>query len=116
MLQENRTFDTYFGMLNPYRHALGFNIGDDGKDYEVDRSEEHTSELQSPMDLVCRLLLEIKLPRRDLPLQLLLGADKQLLAGLAARLERAPNLRAAFFLIVRVPRVFPLFPHTTLSR
>jgi phospholipase C len=36
MLQENRSFDTYFGMLNPYRHANGWNIGDDGKDYEVD--------------------------------------------------------------------------------
>src|SRR2546426_12766601 len=27
---------------------------------EVDRSEEHTSELQSPCNLVCRLLLEKK--------------------------------------------------------
>src|SRR5690606_35539181 len=27
-------------------------------DYEVDRSEEHTSELQSRENLVCRLLLE----------------------------------------------------------
>src|SRR5437867_8107678 len=27
---------------------------------EKDRSEEHTSELQSPYDLVCRLLLEKK--------------------------------------------------------
>src|SRR5437762_9951273 len=27
---------------------------------EIDRSEEHTSELQSPMYLVCRLLLEKK--------------------------------------------------------
>jgi phospholipase C len=36
MLQENRSFDTYFGMLNPYRQANGWNIGDDGKDYEVD--------------------------------------------------------------------------------
>src|SRR5207248_8542167 len=27
---------------------------------QVDRSEEHTSELQSPYDLVCRLLLEKK--------------------------------------------------------
>ena len=36
MLQENRSFDTYFGMLNPYRKAQGWNIGDDGKDYEVD--------------------------------------------------------------------------------
>ncbi len=36
MLQENRTFDSYFGMLNPYRQTQGWNIGDDGKDYEVD--------------------------------------------------------------------------------
>jgi phospholipase C len=36
MMQENRSFDTYFGMLNPYRKANGWNIGDDGKDYEVD--------------------------------------------------------------------------------
>src|SRR2546426_7817001 len=28
--------------------------------HEVDRSEEHTSELQSPCNLVCRLLLEKK--------------------------------------------------------
>src|SRR5574342_502111 len=30
--------------------------------YSVSRSEEHTSELQSPPDLVCRLLLEKKKP------------------------------------------------------
>ena len=36
LMQENRSFDTYFGMLNPYRHAKGWNIGDDGKNYEVD--------------------------------------------------------------------------------
>src|SRR5256885_8373128 len=29
----------------------------------LDRSEEHTSELQSPCNLVCRLLLEKKKPR-----------------------------------------------------
>src|SRR5207248_7140504 len=29
-----------------------------GTEYRNDRSEEHTSELQSPYDLVCRLLLE----------------------------------------------------------
>src|SRR5437763_5439708 len=33
----------------------------------VTRSEEHTSELQSPMYLVCRLLLEKKNGERDLP-------------------------------------------------
>ena len=36
MLQENHTFDNYFGMLNPYRKSHGWNIGDDGTDYEVD--------------------------------------------------------------------------------
>src|SRR5256885_7056325 len=35
--------------------ALGPAVAD-----EVDRSEEHTSELQSPCNLVCRLLLEKK--------------------------------------------------------
>ena len=36
MQQENHSFDNYFGMLNPYRKANGWNIGDDGIDYEVD--------------------------------------------------------------------------------
>ena len=36
MLQENHTFDNYFGMLNPYRHANKMFLGDDGNDYEVD--------------------------------------------------------------------------------
>jgi phospholipase C len=36
LLQENHTFDNYFGMLNPYRKANGFNVGEDGVDYEVD--------------------------------------------------------------------------------
>ncbi len=41
MLQENRTFDHYFGMLNPYRKVNGWNIGDDGKDYEVDGIDDN---------------------------------------------------------------------------
>ncbi|MGH9588513.1 MAG: alkaline phosphatase family protein [Acidobacteriaceae bacterium] len=36
MLQENHTFDNYFGMLNPYRIAQGWNKGDDGQIYNVD--------------------------------------------------------------------------------
>src|SRR5438876_8222522 len=40
-----------------YRHHHGFRF---------DRSEEHTSELQSPVHLVCRLLLE----KKNLPLTL----------------------------------------------
>src|SRR2546426_3890998 len=34
-------------------------------DRELDRSEEHTSELQSPCNLVCRLLLEKKKNRNS---------------------------------------------------
>src|ERR1700686_3413259 len=36
MLQENRSFDTYFGMLNPYRKVNGWNVGDDSNTYNVD--------------------------------------------------------------------------------
>ncbi len=36
LLQENRSFDTYFGDLNPYRQNKGFNVGDDGNQYNVD--------------------------------------------------------------------------------
>ena len=35
-MQENRTFDTYFGMLNPYKVANNFSVGDDGVTYLVD--------------------------------------------------------------------------------
>src|SRR5947207_15020812 len=44
-------------------HAGLYQPGED-KDYVVMRSEEHTSELQSHSDLVCRLLLEKKNVRR----------------------------------------------------
>jgi phospholipase C len=36
MLQENHSFDNYFGMLNPYRISNGWNISDDGNTYNVD--------------------------------------------------------------------------------
>jgi phospholipase C len=36
MMQENHTFDNYFGMLNPYRIQQNWNIGDDGNTYNVD--------------------------------------------------------------------------------
>jgi hypothetical protein len=36
VLQENRSFDSYFGMLNPYRRARGWNVGDDQHVYDVD--------------------------------------------------------------------------------
>src|SRR5258708_11365568 len=39
---------------------LGYDDSSPVYEYDPDRSEEHTSELQSPDHLVCRLLLEIK--------------------------------------------------------
>jgi phospholipase C len=43
MMQENRTFDTYFGMLNPYRVKNGYNVGDDGNTYNVDGIDDKLS-------------------------------------------------------------------------
>src|SRR5256885_13244632 len=40
------------------RHRLFLIVGDDDEGRAETRSEEHTSELQSPCNLVCRLLLE----------------------------------------------------------
>ncbi len=50
MLQENRTFDTYFGMLNPYRQANGWNIGDDGKTYSVDGIDDKLTTISNTDD------------------------------------------------------------------
>jgi phospholipase C len=36
LLQENRSFDSYFGMLNPFRAANHYDVGDDGVHYLVD--------------------------------------------------------------------------------
>ncbi len=43
MLQENHTFDNYFGMLNPYRAANGWTKGDDGNTYTVDGIDDKLS-------------------------------------------------------------------------
>src|SRR5437762_9122387 len=48
-----------FGDKAPFE-ANEFVLGPDYVDWKKGRSEEHTSELQSPMYLVCRLLLEKK--------------------------------------------------------
>jgi phospholipase C len=43
MMQENHTFDNYFGMLNPYRIANGYSVGDDGVTYSVDGIDDKLS-------------------------------------------------------------------------
>src|SRR5215208_4795597 len=91
-----------------------------------DRSEEHTSELQSRGHLVCRLLLEKKnnhvLPRetrrRTSRLSLRAGGA----AGLPRPGRAVRELAAArrghpfFFLMIRRQPRSTLFPYTTLFR
>src|SRR5688500_17744725 len=53
------------GTMSPYQHGEVY-VLDDGSETDLDlRSEEHTSELQSPCNLVCRLLLEKKKKRQQ---------------------------------------------------
>src|SRR5687768_18007247 len=47
-------------LVRPRHHPLGGLV----VDHRADRSEEHTSELQSRLHLVCRLLLEKKKPKQ----------------------------------------------------
>src|ERR1039457_6030711 len=78
------------------------------------RSEEHTSELQSPCNLVCRLLLEKKTEgflcpaRLTLPHAVPVSARAAVLGALAAFVF--------FFLMIRRPPRSTLFPYTTLFR
>jgi phospholipase C len=50
MLQENRSFDSYFGMLNPYRQANGWTVSEDGNTYTVDGIDDKLSEFANPDD------------------------------------------------------------------
>jgi len=49
-MQENRSFDSYFGMLNPYRRSKGWNIGDDGKTYDVDGIDDKLNTITNQDD------------------------------------------------------------------
>src|ERR1039457_4776382 len=83
------------------------------------RSEEHTSELQSPCNLVCRLLLEKKsrmgiinvLSTANLaPFECAIPA-----IALISDMTRV-GLPVFFFLMIRRPPRSTLFPYTTLFR
>src|SRR6266704_2502331 len=97
------------------------------------RSEEHTSELQSRFDLVCRLLLEKK---KDNRFRIDALHDKRTLANTLtdATISTTParnlfkkhctlisasfqaTLLIFFFLMIRRPPRSTLFPYTTLFR
>jgi len=50
MLQENHTFDDYFGMLNPYRKTNGWDVSEDGKTYTVDGIDDKLDTLYNDTD------------------------------------------------------------------
>ncbi|QEE29571.1 hypothetical protein FTW19_17160 [Terriglobus albidus] len=50
MLQENHSFDQYFGMLNPYRLTNNWNVGNDGKTYDVDGIEDKLAKISNKSD------------------------------------------------------------------
>src|SRR5574337_1260828 len=89
------------------------------------RSEEHTSELQSPLNLVCRLLLEkkndINLPAFERPLPTAPNHLPTMPTSVPMPLPFIPPpvpipFPSFFFLMIRRPPRSTLFPYTTLFR
>jgi phospholipase C len=50
MLQENHSFDNYFGMLNPYRHGNGWDVGANGKTYTIDGIDDKLTKISNQDD------------------------------------------------------------------
>src|SRR5260370_1130439 len=76
------------------------------------RSEEHTSELQSHLNLVCRLLLEKK--KSSAQVAAMVGPES--CAWLSVQLPPPLLVPVVFFLMIRRPPRSTLFPYTTLFR
>src|SRR6266571_7566505 len=93
--------------LRPQRSAVRVVADSDRNSH---RSEEHTSELQSHVNLVCRLLLE----KKKVLEAAAAGDAPELIAP--AQLAAGIQSRALFFLMIRRPPRSTLFPYTTLFR
>src|SRR6266571_4098878 len=103
-----------------------------GRDPRRPRSEEHTSELQSHVNLVCRLLLEKKklaflalktetqladeARNPDRTVQLAVPLSTLLIGALYVLTTSAIDVWFVFFLMIRRPPRSTLFPYTTLFR
>src|ERR1039457_2455828 len=127
--------------LFPYTTLFRSQEAPDGDDWpprgpvfrpSAKRSEEHTSELQSPCNLVCRLLLEKKDKEGERGLELtdgtmactyvssqsarVRGRRDGVCQRRAEQRERSRILMVFFFLMIRRPPRSTLFPYTTLFR
>src|SRR6266403_1126556 len=83
------------------------------------RSEEHTSELQSRRDLVCRLLLEKKKTRTISYIPTNAAArntERSRLFWSTSSFESCIHPSTFFFLMIRRPPRSTLFPYTSLFR
>src|SRR3954463_78588 len=82
------------------------------------RSEEHTSELQSHDNLVCRLLLEKKSIDKDITVPITATLPVWWSAAPDSGFDDAVSDSVAhiFFLMIRRPPRSTLFPYTTLFR
>src|ERR1039457_1673948 len=87
----------------------------DGLGRLVPRSEEHTSELQSPCNILCRLLLE-----KNSMIDTGMPADNKAARSWSLFLLMFSENKWAttifFFLMIRRPPRSTLFPYTTLFR
>src|SRR5258708_23360651 len=72
------------GAHSVVRHSLGIQFNGSGL-AEAWRSEEHTSELQSPDHLVCRLLLEKKKNKTTMRIIIISSADNRAIASCEVR-------------------------------
>src|ERR1017187_4427087 len=116
----------------PKRRGEGWRHGRAGCFLNWCRSEEHTSELQSPMYLVCRLLLEKKKINIVRLFKANINRTLSLCSGFGLSLSDPPASYPAvldsdsrhpltdvfffFFLMIRRPPRSPLFPYTTPFR
>src|SRR6202041_1777738 len=125
---------TLFPYTTLFRSAAGDVVREDDQREEKElvsqlggRSEEHTSELQSPVHLVCRLLLEKKngraghrgSPAADQRIRVLVHPREGRWLGAGRdRLRRGDiaRLRRGFFLMTGQPPKFTLFPYPTPHR
>src|ERR1039457_2159382 len=97
------------------------------------RSEEHTSELQSPCNLVCRLLLEKKKKKKNKKSSTQTSLLRICVRVISSQLRHACSVTCVdvilsslklhmlfffffFFLMIRRPPRSTLFPYTTLFR
>src|SRR6516162_5173231 len=100
-------------------------------DERADRSEEHTSELQSPCNLVCRLLLETKNKNTirgkghanpiqgnptDIGGNLVIIDDPLKQYDAHSEAVRQRTIEWYCFLMIRRPPRYTLFPYTPLFR